>query len=141
MNLVVRQSASSMETRPTNSLATCVTLDQDGTLRFYSKERADKMQEPTQYRIVEVDNPVYGSRYVIQYAHRTFFRNRLVWKDLFINRGAAADDAIFFSFLTAQQALARHIDKENYDRGGEGDNNPTATAEHEGFTDDGDIDF
>ena len=69
-----------METRPTNSLATCVTLDQDETLRFCSKEGADKMQEPTQYRIVEVDDPVYRSRYVIQYAHRTFFRNRLVWK-------------------------------------------------------------
>ena len=101
------------------------------------------MGEPTQYRIVEIDDPIYGSRYVVQYAHRTFFRNRLVWKDLFINRGGAADDALFFSFLAAREALEKHIDGENYDRGGEGDNDPTATAEHEGFTDGGggDIDF
>ena len=62
-------------------------------------------------------------------------------KDLFINSGGATDDAIFFSFLAAQEALAKHIDEKNYDRGGEGDNDPTATAEHEGFTDGGDIDF
>ena len=101
------------------------------------------MREPTQYRIVEVDDPVYGSRHVIQYAHRTFFRNRLVWKDLFIDKGGAADGAIFFSFLAAQEALERHIDEENYGRGGEEANDPSATAEHEGFTDGGggDIDF
>ena len=101
------------------------------------------MREPTQYRIVEVDDPVHGSRYVIQYAHRTFFRNRLVWKDLFINRGGAADGAIFFSFLAAQEALERHIDEENYGGGGEETSDPSATAEHEGSTDGGggDIDF
>ena len=101
------------------------------------------MREPTQYRIVEVDDPVHGSRYVIQYAHRTFFRNRLVWKDLFINRGGAAQDAIFFSFLAAQEALERHIDEENYGRGREEASDPSATAEHEGSTDGGggDIDF
>ena len=101
------------------------------------------MGEPTQYRIVEVDDPVYGSRYVVQYAHRTFFRNRLVWKDLFINRGGAAGDFMFFSLLAAREALERHIDEENYGSGGEGDSDPNPAAEHEGFTDDGggDIDF
>ena len=99
------------------------------------------MREPTQYRIVEVDDPVYGSRYVIQYAHRTFFRNRLVWKDLFIDRGGAAGDIMFFSFLAAREALERHLNEENYGRGVEGDSNPNTTAEHEGFTDGGDIDF
>ena len=101
------------------------------------------MREPTQYRIVEVDDPVYGSRYVIQYAHRTFFRNRLVWKDLFIDRGGAAGDVMFFSFLMAKEALEKHIDEENYGRGGEEDTNPNAATEHEEFTDGGggDIDF
>ena len=101
------------------------------------------MGEPTQYRIVEVDDPVYGSRYVIQYAHRTFFLNRLVWKDLFINRGGAADDAIFFTFLAAREVLEKHIDEENYRRGEEEASDPSATAEHEAFTDGGggDIDF
>ncbi len=99
------------------------------------------MREPTQYRIVEADDPVYESRYVIQYAHRTFFRNRLVWKDLFIDRGGDAGDVMFFSFLMAKEALERHIDEENYGRGAEGDSNPKTTAEHEEFTDGGDIDF
>ena len=97
------------------------------------------MREPTQYRIVEVDDPIYGSRYVVQYAHRTFFRNRLVRKDLFIDRGGTADDALSFSFLAAREALERHIDEENYG----GDSDPNTTAKHEGFTDGGggDIDF
>ena len=99
------------------------------------------MGEPPRYRIVEVDDPVYGSRYVIQYAHRTFFRNRLVWKDLFIDRGGAAGDIMFFSFLAAREALEKHINEENYGRGREGDNDPNTTAEHEGFTGGGDIDF
>ena len=99
------------------------------------------MEEPTQYRIVEVDDPVYGSRYVVQYAHRTFFRNRLVWKDLFINRGGDAGDTIFFSFLAARDALEKHLKEENYGRGGEEDSNPDVTPEHEEFTDGGDIDF
>ncbi len=99
------------------------------------------MPEQEQYRIVEVDDPVYGSRYVVQYAHRTFFRNRLVWKDLFINRDGEAGDAIFFSFLMAREALEKHINEGNYDRGGGEDTNPNTTAEHEEFTDGGDIDF
>ena len=99
------------------------------------------MGDPTQYRIVEVDDPVYGSRYVIQYACRTFFRNRLVWKELFINKGGAAGDIMFFSFLAASEALEKHIDAENYGRDGEGDSPPNATVEHEGFSDGGDIDF
>ena len=99
------------------------------------------MPEQEQYRIVEVEDPVYGSRYVVQYAHRTFFRNRLVWKDLFINRSGEAGDIIFFSFLMAKEALEKHIDEENYGSGGEADSNPNATTEHEEFTDGGDIDF
>ena len=99
------------------------------------------MGEPTQYRIVEVDDPVYGSRYVIQYAHRTFFRNRLVWKDLFTNRSGEAGDVIFFSFLMAKEALEKHIDEKNYESRGEGDSNPNVTLEHEDFSDGGDIDF
>ena len=101
------------------------------------------MQEPTQYRIVEVDDPIYGSRYVVQYAYRTFFRNRLVWKDLFINRSGEASDVIFFSFLMAKEALEKHIDEENYRGGGEENTNPNATTEHAEFTDGGggDIDF
>ena len=99
------------------------------------------MGEQEQYRIVEVDDPVYGSRYVVQYAHRTFFRNRLVWKDLFIDRGGEAGDVMFFSFLMAREALERHLDEENYGRGVEGDSNPNTTAEHEEFSDSGDIDF
>ena len=99
------------------------------------------MGEPTQYRIVEVDDPVYGSRYVIQYAHRTFFRNRLVWKDLFIDRGGAAGDVIFFSFLMAKEALEKHLDEENYGRGREEDGDPNVSSEHEDFSDGGDIDF
>ena len=101
------------------------------------------MGEPTKYRIVEIDDPIHGSRYVIQYAHRTFFRNRLVWKDLVTNRSEGAGDVIFFSFLAAQEALERHIDEENYGSGGEGDSDPSPTGEHEGFTDGGggDIDF
>ena len=101
------------------------------------------MGDRTQYRVVEVDDPVHGSRYVIQYAHRTFFRNRLVWKELFIDRGGAAGDVMFFSFLAASEALEKHIDAENYEKGGEGDSHPNATAEHEGFSDGGggDIDF
>ena len=98
------------------------------------------MGEQEQYRIVEVDDPVYGSRYVIQYTHRTFFRNRLVWKDLFIDRGEAADDIMFFSFLAAREALEKHLDEENYGRGGE-EGNPDVTPEHEDFSDSGDIDF
>ena len=101
------------------------------------------MGDPTQYRIVEVDDPVYGSRYVIQYAHRTFFRNRLVWKDLRIDRVGAAGDVMFFSFLAASEALEKHIDAENYGRSGEGSSDSNVTAEHEGFSDGGggDIDF
>ena len=101
------------------------------------------MGEPTQYRIVEVDDPIYGSRYVIQYAHRTFFRNRLVWKELVIDRSGAADDAIFFSFLAAQEALEKHLNEENYGRGGEVNNSPDATTEHEESSDGGggDIDL
>lgn len=99
------------------------------------------MRELTQYRIVEVDDPVYGSRYVIQYAHRTLFRNRLIWKDLFINRDGHAGDAIFFSFLMAQEALEKHLDEERYESAGREDNNPDSPPEHEGFTDGGDIDF
>lgn len=99
------------------------------------------MRDPTQYRIIEVDDPVYGSRYVLQYAHRTFFRNRLVWKDLLINRGGDAGGIMFFSFLAAREALERHIDEENYGRGGEENTNPNATAEHKEFADGGDIDF
>ena len=46
-------------------------------------------------------------------------------------------------FWAAQQALERHIDKENDNRSGEGNSDPSTTTEHEGFTDggDGDIDF
>ena len=99
------------------------------------------MREPTQYRIVEVDDPVYGSHYVVQYAHRTFFRNRLVWKNLSINRGRDAGDVMFFSFLAAREALEKHLDEENYGKGGEGDSNPDIAPEHEGFTDGGDVDF
>ena len=99
------------------------------------------MREPTQYRVVEVDDPVYGSRYVIQYAHRTFFRNRLVWKDLPINRGEGADDIMFFSFLMAQEALEKHLDEEGRGMTGREGDNPDTTPEHEGFTDGGDIDF
>ena len=99
------------------------------------------MREPTQYRIVEVDDPLYGSYYIVQYAHRTLFLNRLVWKDLFDSRDGRAGDAMFFSFLAAREALEKHIDEENYGRGGEGDSNPNPTAEHEEFTDGGDINF
>ena len=99
------------------------------------------MREPTQYRIVEVDDPVYGSRYVLQYAHRTFFRNRLVWKDLPINRGEGAGDIMFFSFLMAQEALEKHLDEEGRGMIGRERDNPDTTPEHEGFTDGGDIDF
>lgn len=99
------------------------------------------MPEPTQYRIVKVDDPAYGSRYVIQYAHRTFFRNRLVWKHLYINRDGNAGDAIFFSFLMAREALERHLDEEHYESVGNEDNNSDIAPEHEGFTDGGDIDF
>ena len=99
------------------------------------------MGEPTQCHIVEVDDPVYGSRYVIQYAHRTFFRNRLVWQDLFINRGGAADGAIFFSFLAAQEALERHLDEENRGTVGREENNPDVESDHEEFADGGAMDF
>ena len=101
------------------------------------------MRDPTQYRIIEVDDPVYGSRYVVQYAHRTFFRNRLVWKELFINRDGAAGDVMFFSFLAASEALEKHIDAENHGRGGEEGSDPNVTTEHEGFSDGGggDVDF
>ena len=99
------------------------------------------MPEPTQYRIVEVDDPVYGSRYVIQYAHRTFFRNRLVWKELFVNKDGNAGDAIFFSFLMAGEALEKHLDEEHHGIVGREKTDPDATPEHEGFTDGGDIDF
>ena len=99
------------------------------------------MPEQEQYRIVEVEDPVYGSRYVIQYAHRTFFRNRLVWKDLFINRSGEAGDVIFFSFLMAREALERHIDEERHETAGREEDNPDITPEHEEFTDGGDIDF
>ena len=99
------------------------------------------MGEPTQYRVVEVDDPVYGSRYVIQYAHRTFFRNRLIWKDLPINRGEGAGDIMFFSFLMAQEALEKHLDEERHDIAGREGDNPDITPEHEGFTGGGDIDF
>ena len=105
------------------------------------KEGSDKMGEQEQYRIVEVDDPVYGSRYVVQYAHRTFFRNRLVWKDLFTNRSGEAGDIIFFSFLMAKEALEKHIDEENYGGSGEEGSNPDVTPEHEDFNDSGDIDF
>ena len=99
------------------------------------------MGEPTQYRIVEADDPVYGSRYIIQYAHRTFFRNRLVWKDLFINRDGNAGDAVFFSFLMAREALEKHLDAERREIAGREENNSDTAPEHEGFTDGGDIDF
>ena len=99
------------------------------------------MREPTQYRVVEVDDPVYGSRYVIQYAHRTFFRNRLIWKDLPINRGEGAGDIMFFSFLMAQEALEKHLDEERHEIAGGEETNPDITPEQEGFTDGGDIDF
>ena len=99
------------------------------------------MGEQEQYRIVEVDDPVYGSRYVVQYAHRTFFRNRLVWKDLFNNRGGEAGDVMFFSFLMAREALERHIDEERHETAGREEDNPDITPEHEEFTDGGDIDF
>ena len=99
------------------------------------------MEEPTQYRIVEVDDPVYGSRYVVQYAHRTFFRNRLVWKDLFANRGEEAGDVMFFSFLMAREALEKYLDEERHEVAGREGGNPDTTPEHEGFTDGGDIDF
>ena len=99
------------------------------------------MRDPTQYRIVEVDDPVYGSRYVIQYAHRTFFHNRLVWKGLVTDRGGDASDAIFFTFLAAREALEKHLDEENYGRGAKKDTNLDVTTEHEGFADGGDIDF
>lgn len=99
------------------------------------------MGEPTQYRILAVDDPVYGSHYVIQYAHRTFFRNRLVWKDLFIDRGEVAGDVMFFSFLAAREALEKHIDEGKYGGGREGGSNPDVTPEHEEFTDGRDIDF
>ena len=61
-----------------------------------------------QYRIVEVDSPLYGSHYVVQYAHRTLFLNRLVWKDLFDSRDSRAGDGMFFSFIAAKGALERH---------------------------------
>ena len=94
-----------------------------------------------QYRIVKVDIPIHGSYYAVQYAHRTFFLNRLVWKDLFDNRNRRAGDAMFFSFIAAKEALEKHIDEENYGRNGEGDSNPNVTPEHEDFSDGGDIDF
>ncbi len=99
------------------------------------------MPESTQYRIVEVDDPVYGSRYVIQYVRRTFFRNRLVWKDLFINRDGDAGDAIFFSFLMAREALEKHLAEERYERTPNKENNSDIGPEHEGFTNGEDIDF
>ena len=99
------------------------------------------MGEPTQYQIVEVDDPVYGSRYVIQYAHRTFFRNRLVWKDLFINRGGEAGDAMFFSSLMAREVLEKHLDEERREITGRKKDNPDIAPEQEGFTDGGDIGF
>ena len=99
------------------------------------------MGEQEQYRIVEVDSPLYGSYYVVQYAHRTLFLNRLVWKDLFDSRDSRAGDGMFFSFIAAKEALDRHLDEKNYESRGEGDSNPNVTPEHEDFSDGGDIDF
>ena len=101
----------------------------------------DKIGEQEQYRIVEVDSPLYGSYYVVQYAHRTLFLNRLVWKDLFDSRDSRAGDGMFFSFIAAKGALDRHLDEKNYESRGEEDNNPNVTPEHEDFSDGGDIDF
>ena len=101
----------------------------------------DKMGEQEQYRIVEVDSPLYGSYYVVQYAHRTLFLNRLVWKDLFDSRDSRAGDGMFFSFIAAKGALERHLDEKSYESRGEGDSNPNVTPEHEDFSDGGDIDF
>ena len=101
----------------------------------------DKMGEQEQYRIVEVDSPLYGSYYVVQYAHRTLFLNRLVWKDLFDSRDSRAGDAMFFSFIAAKEALENYLNKKNYESSEEADSQPNVTPEHEDFTDGGDIDF
>ena len=98
-------------------------------------------QEQEQYRIVEVDSPLYGSYYVVQYAHRTLFLNRIVWKDLFDSRDGRAGDAMFFSFIAAKEALENYLNKKNYESSEEVNSQPNVTPEHEDFTDGGDIDF
>ena len=100
------------------------------------------MGEQEQYRIVDVDSPLYA---VIlrrwNMPHRTLFLNRLVWKDLFDSRDSRAGDGMFFSFIAAKGALDRHLDEKSYESRGEGDSNPKVTPEHEDFSDGGDIDF